>query len=241
VDTIKIRELRGSTLEEYARNGELVGLTRDRALIAVVIPTVQAWVEHLIEQNLSRVVQNVREGETDLARPTTMDTVDDVLAEANRRDAAAPESAPEVSDVRQAVSSVQHRVAETASAVWGSIGTPGEMIKRILPAFSSPGEPAITTSTNVRIRDLSAHRIEAASENKELLILTHGGMLLGIVVPVSQRLVHFLIDQNLSRVMFNTQMAEKELSTGEPFTTLDEVAHQADQASPADVRESPAG
>jgi hypothetical protein len=198
----------------------------------VVIPTVQAWVEHLIEQNLSRVLHNVRQGEQEVAGPTRMDTLDDVLSEADRRDAAAAQATPEATDLRQAVSSAQHRVAETASAVWGSIGTPGEMIKRILPAFSVPGEPAITSSRNVRIRDLSAHRIEEASESKELLILTHGGMLLGIVVPVSQRLVHFLIDQNLSRVMFNAQMAEKELSTGEPFTTLDQVVQQAEQPGP---------
>jgi hypothetical protein len=78
--TIKIRELRGSTLEEYARAGELVGLTRDRALIAVVVPMVQAWVEHMIDHNWSRVMQSVAAAEEDLNREADVVTLDDVLA-----------------------------------------------------------------------------------------------------------------------------------------------------------------
>jgi hypothetical protein len=248
METIKIRELRGSTLEEYARKGELVGLTRDRALIAVVIPIVQAWVEQLIDQNWSRVMHSVATGETELASPAKMTTLDDVLGEADLRDAAAAETSPEapadrVRHTAHAVTSAPHRAAEKVTAAWGSIGTPGEMISRILPAFSagSPDEPAITSSTNVRIRDLSAHRIEQAGENKELLILTNGGMLLGLVVPVSQQLVQFLITENITRIMLNAQMAEGEVSAGEPFTTVDEVAQEADEPSREQVPQDPAG
>ena len=71
---------RGAKLEEAAGAGELVGLTRDRALIAVVVPMVQAWVEHIVDQNWSRILQSAASAEDLIAaeaRLTTLDDIDD--------------------------------------------------------------------------------------------------------------------------------------------------------------------
>jgi hypothetical protein len=204
--TIKIRELRGSTLEQYARAGELVGLTRDRALIAVVVPMVQAWVEHIIEHNWSRVMQSAAAAEEDLNRETDLVSLDDVSR------------------------SEDHAVAASGE-------DPFEKIKQLTAAFdtnSKAGISDITSTNTIDIRELSAHRIEEAGQARELLVLTNDRVLIGIVVPISPRLVEFLISQNLSRVIYNIQVAEQRAADGAPFITLDEVL--ADNSSERTTR-----
>jgi hypothetical protein len=219
--TIKIRELRGSTVEEYARAGELVGLTRDRALIAVVVPMVQAWVEHMIDHNWSRVMQSVAAAEEDLNREDNVVNLDDVLAKAATEPS--PSSSPQprgpIAQFDDVSRSGDHAVAASAEH------SP-EMIKRLAAAFdmdSKAGAPDITSTSTIGIRDLSAHRIEQAGQARELLVLTNDRLVIGLVVPISPRLVEFLISQNLSRVIYNIQVAEQRVAEGEPFVTLDEV------------------
>jgi antitoxin (DNA-binding transcriptional repressor) of toxin-antitoxin stability system len=60
---IKIRELRGSTIEDLSRSEELVGITNGGRLAAVLVPVTQGWIEHIIESNWSRVAQSIVEGQ----------------------------------------------------------------------------------------------------------------------------------------------------------------------------------
>ena len=69
METVKIRELRGADLRERARNGKPLAITNRGALIGIIIPVTQAWVEHLIDHNWSHARQSIAEGEKRL-RPT---------------------------------------------------------------------------------------------------------------------------------------------------------------------------
>jgi hypothetical protein len=94
----------------------------------------------------------------------------------------------------------------------------------------------------VRIGELSAERIEQAGAAGQTLALTHDRELVGIVIPVTQGLVEFLIEQNMSRVLYNIGLGEKQLTTPDKMTTLDQVLDQdtsARAANPAPSR-SPA-
>ena len=67
METVSIRELRGSDLAKRARGGELVGIENHRVLIGVLVPVTSRWLEHLIDYNWSHVMQSVAEGEQALA------------------------------------------------------------------------------------------------------------------------------------------------------------------------------
>ncbi len=236
---IKIRELRGSTLEKYARAGELVGLTRDRALIAVVVPMVQAWVEHVIKHSCSQLRQSMAAAEAEMDSEADLVTLDDVLAEA----AAKPDppqsqrhaGAEQVGDVSRsrhhAGAAADQHFAASAERATAALGFTREntakMIKSLAAEFGMDagkgGDSHITLTSAIGIRDLSARRIEEAGQVRELLVLTNDRMLIGIVVPISPRLVEFLVSQNLSRVIYNIQVSEQRAAAGELFTTLDEV------------------
>ena len=217
MEKIKIRELRGSTLETYARKGELVGLMRDQALIAVVIPTAQAWVEHLIDQNWSRIKNSVREGEAEIAVSSDIATLDEVLADADGS-AKPPED---------------RAAASPLGALWETVGAPArEMIQRLGFAGRSLDESPYVTTTSVRIRDISARRINQAGENRELLVLSHDGALIGVVVPLTNSLIDHWIRANRNRVDLNALRAEGEVAAGAAYVTVDEAVQEDDEASP---------
>jgi hypothetical protein len=64
--------------------------------------------------------------------------------------------------------------------------------------------------------------IRGAGVNKEALAITHDRELIGILVPVTQDLVKFLIEQNMSRVLGSIDRAEGQLESETLLTTLDE-------------------
>ena len=103
-------------------------------------------------------------------------------------------------------------------------------------AQSPPPEPSVHT---IRIGDISAERIEQAGAAGETLALTHDRELVGIVIPVTQGLVEFLIEQNMSRVLYNIGLGEKQLTTPEKMITLDEALGQASPAKKAKRAPSP--
>jgi hypothetical protein len=78
----------------------------------------------------------------------------------------------------------------------------------------------------VRIGELSARQIEKAGESGQALAVTHERELIGIVVPVTQGLVQLLIEQNMSRVLYNIRMAEKQLTTKDTLTALGQLSDQ---------------
>jgi hypothetical protein len=214
VKTIKIRDLRGSVLEQLARNGDLVGLTRDRALIAVVIPAGQAWVEHLVDRNWSQVTREIAEGEAELAAQGPLSTLEDAGSGVD-----GPGTAD--GDEYRSVTRTQHATDDLAEEV----GPPTAAMLRRLGAqlgAASPDAPHVTRSSTIRVGDLSARRIDAAGVAGELLVLTNNGLQVGIVVPVSQRFVEFLVTQNLSRIMYDAQRTELQAQQREQFDPLDD-------------------
>jgi hypothetical protein len=231
MDTIKIRELRGADLRERVRGGKPLAITNYRALIGVLVPVTQAWVEHLIDRNWSHVGQSIAEGEQAVASGTSMLTVDDVAAQADARGygegqgPGTPEklAVPLVAAVVGGMVMQPPETRETLERLQALLNPPGQV-------EGPPAEPSVQT---VRIGDLSAARIERAGADGQTLALTHDRELVGIVIPVTRGLVEFLIEQNMSRVLYNIGLGEKQLTTPDEMTTLDQVLGQASPASPA--------
>jgi len=104
------------------------------------------------------------------------------------------------------------------------------VIERFWAAFNpglrqagQPGEPSVAT---VRIGDLSAAAIEQAGQSGQTLAITHDRELIGFIIPVTQELVQYLIEQNMSRVLHSVALGEKQLSAAGGLTHLDQIAGQ---------------
>jgi hypothetical protein len=197
-----------------------------------MIPVTQAWVEHLIDHNWSHVRQSIAEGEQALAAGTPMLTVDDVAAQADARGYAGGQGHGGTAE--------QLAVPLMAAVVGGTVIQPPETretLERLQALLSPPGpagksaDPLVHT---VRIGDLSADRIERAGTDGQTLALTHDRELVGIVIPVTRGLVEFLIEQNMSRVLYNIGLGEKQLATSDKMTTLEQVLSQASSSPAAD-------
>jgi hypothetical protein len=227
VESVKIRELRGADLRERSRSGKPLAVTKRGTLVGVIIPVTQSWVEHLIDYNWSRVRQSIDEGEQALASGGRMVTVDDVMAEADAQ-------VPDDEQAPGRPSPEQLAVPLVAALVGGTVVQPPETRETIdrLQALLNPsggGEPSVCT---VRVGDLSAERIEQAGADGHTLALTHDRELIGILIPVTQGLVEFLIEQSMSRVLDSIALGEKQLRSREPMTTLDQVLEQGGPPGP---------
>lgn len=232
METVKIREIRGTALREKVRDGKPLAITNRGALIGVIVPVTQAWVEQLIDHNWSHARQSIAEGEQAVSSGEPMLTVDDVVAQAGAggHDEGLVHGTPE----RLAVPLV-------AAMVGGAVVQPRETretLERLQALLNpSPGErPAEPSVLTVRIGDLSARQIEQAGAGGHTLALTHDRELVGIVIPVTQGLVEFLIEENMSRVLYNIALGEKQLMTPDKMTTLDEVLGQDGTQPPAPAK-----
>ena len=152
--------------------------------------------------------QSIAEGEEAIAAETPI-TIQNIFPEENAADYRAADMAN--GTVAQALDSEETlerlRVALNPSA------TDAE------PEDRSSGPSVIT----VRIGELSAARIEQVGAEGEILAITHERELIGILIPVTRDLVGFLIEQNLSRILYNTALGERQLSTPDKLTTLDQA------------------
>lgn len=63
----------------------------------------------------------------------------------------------------------------------------------------------------IRIGDLSAAQIEKAGASGEALAITHDRELIGILISVTQDLVQFLVEQNITSVLDSIHYGEAEL------------------------------
>lgn len=190
---VNIRSVRGENLKRSAEAGELVGVMKTRRLIGVMIPVTPNWVAHVIESNWSRVLQSVTEGESAMAGGGRMATLEDALLGGG-------EQPP-----------VGQPAGRTLPRMLASVG--------VLDTEDSEMPP----TQSVRVGDLSAAVVERAAAGGELLAVTHSGELLGIIVPVTERLVGYLINKNASRVHYNVGLGEKEAMTGEPWRTIEKA------------------
>ena len=81
--TVSTRDLRGSSLRESSRKGELLAIANHRVLIGVFVPATSAWVEQVLDYNWSHVRQSIDEGEQAMTAGMPMATLDGVLAAAS--------------------------------------------------------------------------------------------------------------------------------------------------------------
>ena len=65
--------------------------------------------------------------------------------------------------------------------------------------------------------------IAEAARNKEALWITNSRALCGILIPVTPHLIQRLVNDNLSRILFNVERGEKDLANSQPILTLDEM------------------
>ena len=122
--------------------------------------------------------------------------------------------------------------AVATAAVSGTVvNMPGgkETVEQLRAAAGSPGSATgedggsdRSAVRTVRIGDLSGHLVEEAGAAGQTLAITHDRELIGIVVPVTPGLVQFLIEMNMSRVLYNIGLGEGKLRDGEPLATLDQ-------------------
>jgi antitoxin (DNA-binding transcriptional repressor) of toxin-antitoxin stability system len=234
VETISIRDIRGADLLERARRGQTVAITNRGALIGVAIPVAAAWLDHLIDYNLSRVQQGIAEGEQAMTARAPMTTLDDVTREAG------------TTAVRLHAAVVSGAVTQTPESE--------ELLRRIHEGFHPPGAatqdqsgPAEPSVRTVRIGDLGGRVIDEAGDAGQTLAVTHDRELVTIVVPVTKGLVEFLIEQNMSRVLGNIKLSENRVAAPGAMTSLDralEMAESLDRAidqAASPGREEPAG
>jgi hypothetical protein len=224
METVSIRNLRGESLRENATKGRPLAITNRGALIGVIIPAVAAWVEHLIDYNWSHVRQSIVEGEQAITVGAPVITIQDVVPEENAagyQEGPAPESL----------------ALTLAAAVVGGTVTQTPETKVILerlrvalnpsaPEAGAPDGSAGPSVITVRIGDLTAGVIEKAGADGQTLAITHERELIGIVIPVTPSLVEFLIEQNMSRVLYNIALSEKQIRTPDKMTTLGEAIDQ---------------
>ena len=162
METVKIRELRGTDLQERARSGKPLAITNRGTLIGVIIPVTQAWVEHLIDYNWSHVRQSIAEGERAMAAGTPMPTIDDV----------APGGCPRLRRAAGACTPEQLAVPLVAAVIGGTVMQPPETtetlerLQALLNPRAQPEEPAEPSVLTMRIGELSAERIERAGDGR---------------------------------------------------------------------------
>ena len=207
METVSIRDLRGADLEERARKGKPLAITNHRALIGVIIPVSYGWLEHLVFYNWSRIRHSIAEGEQAIADAA----VEPVVPRAAKRaiPAGPPEPGPEESPPLPLAAAV---VGETVVQTPESREALEELRAMLNPAGlageqeGGPAEPSVVRP--IRIGDLSAAQIEKAGANGQTLAITHDRKLIGILIPVTQGLVQFLIERNISRVLTNIRHGE---------------------------------
>jgi hypothetical protein len=212
METVSIRDLRGAALRDRAREAKPLVITDHRVMIGIVIPVVPAWVEHLVGRNWWHVKQSIDEAEGALADGKPMTALPDVSA-------ARPGASP-----RPAIPLVADLVGETVVQTPRSKETLERLQTALNPQRTADQEnrPAGHSAERVvRIGDLSADMIQRAGTDGQTLAITHDRELIGIIIPVTQDLVQFLIEQSLSRVVDSISLAEKELGTQGTMTVLD--------------------
>jgi antitoxin (DNA-binding transcriptional repressor) of toxin-antitoxin stability system len=230
METIKIRDVRGKALLDRARKGEPLAITDYRVLIGVIIPAAEAWAQHLICQNWPHVQQSIAEAEAAMADGGRLTTVQDEVGPAD------PGADPGDDGNHRAQGGPGKPAVPLEAAIVGGVvaQTPQsrEVIRRLHSAWNlqppvgaggdADSPSAVQDIRSVRIGDLSAAVIKEAGANREALAVTHDRELVGILVPVTQDLVQFLIEQNMSRVLANIDRGEEQLDSRARMVTLDE-------------------
>lgn len=199
VKNISIREVRASKLREFAAEGTLAAITDNRVLAGIFCPVTQDWLTQMLAMNRSRIRESVRSGEKELANLTRLRTLDSLAAEA----ATAP--------------------VDTSAGEWNPIEAVQDVLSAVRHAMSPSHDAAGPAKTKtVRIGELSGPVIREAARTGQTLAVTDRRELVGIIVPVDERLVAHIVEENLSRIHRNVLEGERELRTG-ATRTLDDL------------------
>ncbi|MFI6567051.1 ROK family protein [Streptomyces sp. NPDC050534] len=73
METIGIREVSGERIMAAADRGEVLGITNGRVLAGVLMPLVPETVDRLVDQNLTRILHSIREGEREFKDGNSVD------------------------------------------------------------------------------------------------------------------------------------------------------------------------
>lgn len=217
---VNIRDLRGPVIEELSESKQLAGVTNNRVLAAIIVPVGEAWVDHLVEANWSRVYQNVAEGTYDRASTSQLVTLEDATLDGTE-DSSVP-LPPEQDE-------------GSWSDLTGSLSSVRRFARSILRLGDDQDEMAATETPElrtIRIGDLSGAQLSRAGEAGELLAVTNGRKLAAFLIPVTPALVMHLVENNLSRVMSSVLRGQQERHSRRPFETLNDVLPQATARKP---------
>jgi hypothetical protein len=210
MQSVSVRNLRGSNLRENARRGMPLTITNRNTLIGIFIPVTATWVEHLIDYNWSHLRQSIAESESSLPTASAVAALDDVFI----RGGSIRDGQKQISKTRQEMEGFEQ--IQTALSL--SASDAGQEV-----------EPAASSVVTVRIGDLTARLIEKAGANGQSLAVTHDRELVGVIKPVTRSLVNFLIEQNMSRILHNIVLSERHIRTPGKMATLDESFYRAER------------
>lgn len=73
---VGIRSLNGKLFQEAAAAGEMIGVTNDRHLAAVLLPITPGWVDQVVQDHFSRLFRSIESGERQLAEGKPLPTLD---------------------------------------------------------------------------------------------------------------------------------------------------------------------
>jgi len=206
VKNISIREVRASKLRELAAEGTLAAITDNRVLAGIFCPVTQDWLTQMLAMNRSRIRESVRSGEKELANLAQLRTLDSLAAET----ATAP---------------VDPAPVDTSAVGWNPIEAVQDVLSAVRHAMSPSHDaagPAKLETKTVRIGELSVPVIREAARTGQTLAVTDRRELVGVIIPVDERLVAHIVEENLSRVYRNVLEGERELRAG-PTRTLEDL------------------
>ena len=205
VKNISIREVRASKLRELAAEGTLAAITDNRVLAGIFCPVTQDWLTQMLAMNRSRIRESVRSGEKELANLAQLRTLDSLAAET----ATAP---------------VDPAPVDTSAVGWNPIEAVQDVLSAVRHAMSPSHDaagPAKLETKTVRIGELSGPVIREAARTGQTLAVTDRRELVGVIIPVDERLVAHIVEENLSRIYRNVLEGERELRAGPPRTLED--------------------
>ncbi len=109
-------------------------------------------------------------------------------------------------------------------------------LEDVAQQMPTPPPGALGQIRRVHLRDMSGKLLRDAAEQGEAIVLTTDKVAAGVIFPVTQRWVTELVEQNLSRVLYNVSIGEKELEADPHRVTLDDLINDE---SPATAKTSP--
>ena len=205
VKNISIREVRASKLRELAAEGTLAAITDNRVLAGIFCPVTQDWLTQMLAMNRSRIRESVRSGEKELANLAQLRTLDSLAAET-------------------ATALVDPAPVDTSAVGWNPIEAVQDVLSAVRHAMSPSHDaagPAKLETKTVRIGELSGPVIREAARTGQTLAVTDRRELVGVIIPVDERLVAHIVEENLSRIHRNVLEGERELRAGATRTVDD--------------------